>query len=349
MICFAWAGYPQYAARCVAEFVRRAKEKVVVVATSPLVPVKGMEKLSGCDVFWVKNDDERPLDVICGAMPNVILTTGWYVKSFNTYRDAVRRAGGRAICLVDNNYVPSVREFLKSMRFRLLLSRAYDAYMVPGVSGVRLLSYYGVSNDKIAKGMYSADANLFTPGPSLEFRNKRMVYVGQFCERKNVVALAKAFLVANYKIGGDWIFDLYGCGPMKGDIPTDKAIHIHDFVQPEELPSVYQGARIFALASKEEHWGVVVHEAALCGCLLALSKYVGAAEDFLGAGNGMTFDPHVLESMSSCLIKLMQYDSEQLKHGYQVSVSKAESVSCSNFAKGAMQAISCCTGKGSVA
>ena len=40
MICFAWPGFPQYASRCIAAFVRKSQERVVVVATVPDVPVR---------------------------------------------------------------------------------------------------------------------------------------------------------------------------------------------------------------------------------------------------------------------------------------------------------------------
>ena len=32
-------------------------------------------------------------------------------------------------------------------------------------------------------------------------------------------------------------------------------------------------SKVFALASREEHWGLVVHEAALCGCALLLGTH----------------------------------------------------------------------------
>ena len=49
MICFAWDGFPQYAARCVGAFVKTTSEQVVVVGTRPDVPVElgarvGVEK-----------------------------------------------------------------------------------------------------------------------------------------------------------------------------------------------------------------------------------------------------------------------------------------------------------------
>ena len=56
MICFAWNGFPQYAARCVRELVKKTNEKVVVVATTPSVPIKGMEDVCGCEVIWVKDN-----------------------------------------------------------------------------------------------------------------------------------------------------------------------------------------------------------------------------------------------------------------------------------------------------
>ena len=100
--------------------------------------------------------------------------------------------------------------------------------------------------------------------------------------------MCHAFISAN--MDRKWILEMCGCGPQKDLIPKDPNVEVHDFVQPEELSQIYRRARGFVLASKEEHWGLVVHEAALSGCVLLLSNRVGAKLDLL-AGNGFDFNP----------------------------------------------------------
>ena len=77
MICFAWPGFPQYASRCIAAFVRKSQERVVVVATVPDVPVRGMEKIVGCPVVWVASDEYDNLLTRIGGIPRVLFCGGW--------------------------------------------------------------------------------------------------------------------------------------------------------------------------------------------------------------------------------------------------------------------------------
>ena len=86
--------------------------------------------------------------------------------------------------------------------------------------------------------MYAADSSLFQRGPSLGRRKKKILYVGQFIERKNVLRLVSAFTSANEH--GDWSLELYGSGPLRAKLMevargSGGSVLVHDFLQPEEL------------------------------------------------------------------------------------------------------------------
>ena len=318
MICFAWSGYPQYAARCVRAFVENTQERVVVVATRPNVPVKGMEELSGCPVLWVDNSDTRKLRLIIGDMPRVLIVSGWGCPILNRYRDEVKCNGGVVIAMVDNNFHLSFREILKAIRFRLSLRSKYVGYLVAGKSGARLMEFYGVGKTQIKKGLYAADETLFTGDIALHQREKKILFVGQIIARKNIIAFASAFIKANKD--REWKLEICGCGPLQDMLPQDESIRVHDFVQPEDLAHLYRSARIFALPSLEEHWGVVVHEAVLSGCMLLLSDRIGAADDFLGRCNGYKFNPDSMADMVEKIGKCMCMTDVELLEAYRESL-----------------------------
>lgn len=334
MICFAWSGFPQYAARCIAAFVRATAEKVVVIGTRPDVPIEGMEALVGCPVYWVdENAETHTLRELLGELPRLFVVSGWSIPSFNRFRDEVRADGGKVIAMNDGNFIFSLKEVARALRFRLKYRRLYDAFFVPGKSGRRLMRFYGVSDRLIVEGMYSADASVFHDGKPLGERPKRMVYVGRFNERKNVLRLCEAFLAADGPERG-WILALYGCGPLEAQLPKHPAIEINAFVQPEQLGDVYRNARCFALASLEEHWGLVVHEGALSGCVLLLSGCIGAAEDFLGPHNGYTFNPLSVESMRDAMQKVFEMDDHALVAARAESLELASRVGLDSFVAG---------------
>ena len=254
-------------------------------------------------------------------------------------RDEVRASKGRVYAMVDNNFIFSVKVIVKSIRFRLMYARKYNGYMVPGNSGIKLLGFYGVPRRKIVKGMYSADSRLFRDTIPINKRDRKIIFVGQLCDRKNIIAFVNAFLNVNRELRIGWRLEICGCGPQKDMIPHDPSIEVHDFVQPEQLAAMYQNAKIFCLPSKEEHWGVVVHEAALSGCALLLSRQVGAAEDLLGRYNGVSFDAYSQEDMVAALMKCLSYSHDAFEHAETESLELASRIALDNFVEGCMKMI----------
>lgn len=350
MIVFCWCGFPQYGARCVKGFVDSLDgEEVIVVATRPKVPISGMEELSGCPVYWVEGQLKltQQLPWLDLEKIRVLFLDGWCCRAFNEFAARVRKGNGKVICMVDNNLqynqifgkkVVALQEVIKALRFRLMLRWRYDGFFVPGEAGVRLMRFYGVSCNKVRKGFYAADATLFHDGAAICNREKKVIYVGQFCERKNVIRMVNAFIRANQIAG--WHFELYGNGPLKGaleDLASQSggSVSVYDFMQPEQLSQKYREARVFCLASVEEHWGLVVHEAALSGCALCVSDRVGAGEDFVSAANGKLFNPYSVNDIQIAFSMLFAWSDEQFALAQKESLRLSKSASIYEFASNA--------------
>ena len=334
MICFSWIGFPQYAARCIRALVHSTNEEICVIATTPSVPIKGMDEIASCKVFWVSEDDNRSITEIIGEVPRVFFACGWGTPFINRLRDEVRSENKIVAVTCDNNFVLGYKLILQYFRFKLFFRNKYNAFFVPGNSGRRLMRFYGISQDKIFKGLYSADGSIFESRMHLPERPKRILYVGQFCDRKNVLMLCKAFLELPLDVRSGWKLELCGNGPLREHLPIDQDIIVHDFVQPEELSKIYQRSRIFVLPSKEEHWGLVVHEAALSGCYLILGEEVGAREDLLQEDiNGVLVDPHNKSDLSVKLVAAMSLSSDRLHTAEKKSIELAKKISVENFVK----------------
>ena len=115
------------------------------------------------------------------------------------------------------------------------------------------------------------------------------------------------------------------------------SIKVYDFLQLEELAKDYQSAKCFVLPSFEEHWGLVVHEAALSGCVLLLSDRVGAAKDFLSKDNGFTFNPYSLASFKKALENVFSMDNEALLQAYKKSLELSKTKGIKSFVDGVNQ------------
>ena len=322
MIVIAWAGLTQYAACCIEAFIRQvADEEVVVLALRPdyETPFKNLESMLSCRLVWgnVSDDFQGSILTYTGAMPRVFIQSGWFIPSFNAMGREVKKNGGHVIAMVDNDFKFSLKECLKAVYFRLFRRQCFDRYFVTGKSARKLLAFYGVKPSAMQEGMYAANPAIFMNGKPLPQRAKKFLYVGRLNERKNVLRMCEAFTHV-YKKYPDWELDVYGNGPLEGKLPVCPGIHFYDFEQPEWLRLRYQEARCLILGSISEHWGVVVHEAALSGCALLLSNRVGARYDLAADENAFIFNPFstdAFEHAMECVVRMtdVEWHNAQLK------------------------------------
>lgn len=330
MICVTWWGLTQYAARAIDAFTKASNEQVFVVATRPKSTlVKGLEESLSCPLIWVEEDD---LDVALALpeIPRILLVSNWNLSCWRSLMEATRARGGKVVAMVDTNYQLTVKAILRAVRFRLFLRQKFDAFMVAGRSGLRLMRMWGVDGHYVYQGLYGADASLFHDGKPLIMRAKRILYVGQFVARKNVLRLLAAFEKFHAK-HPDWELEICGHGPLHAQIPKIQGLIVHDFVQPMELSRIYRQVRAFVLPSLEEHWGVVVHEASLSGCYLLLSSAIGAKEDFASKENSAIFSPTSEDSILAAFEKLASLSPAELLLAQQKSIELSAEFGLSRF------------------
>jgi glycosyltransferase involved in cell wall biosynthesis len=331
-VAFSWNGLPQYAARLIAAAVREQGQPCPVVGSRPTVPVRGVEEALGQPVHWVDADKPVSWTELGLTVPKVYFQSGWAYPAFNSLGEEVRAAGGKVCLLMDNNWRGDFRQIIGAPWFRLFQRHKFDAVLVPGKSGRRLARWYGLPDAAIFEGMYGADPRLFFNGPPLADRPKRIIFVGQYIERKGCVPLARAFAAVAHRLPG-WELCMYGSGPLQSAIPPHPQIKVHGFVQPEQLGALYRDARIFALPSRSEAWGLVVHEAALSGCQLLLSDAIGAAPDFASSANSAIFRPGNQAEMRSAILSLTGVSDQRLAQAQAESVTMAASHGPNRFAQ----------------
>jgi hypothetical protein len=288
-IAFSWNGLPQYAARLLKAAIDRFGPDCIVVGSKPSVPIEGMEEILGASLHWV--DAEKPIlwSDLGLPVPSIFIQSGWAYPAFSALGRAVKERGGVVIGLSDANWRGDLRQLvLGPIAFRALYRRRFDAMIVPGLQAARLMRYFGMPATRVRLGMYGADPDLFNGGAELTCRPRTFLFVGQFVARKNVLGLANAFLKFSEASPG-WTLRLCGSGEQRGLIPRDQRIVVENFVQPGELAEHYRNARFLVMPSLAEAWGLVVHEATLCGCALVLSDAVGSADDLATSANAIRF------------------------------------------------------------
>ena len=332
-LAFAWSGLPDYAARCIRAVIDRRGGGVTVIGTRPRVPIEGMEASLGQSVHWVDGHDRSITWHRFGMTPpKVFIQGGHFLPAFNALGRQARLAGACVVLASDQNWTGSWRQrFVDPIRARLMSKPRFDGVFVAGNSGERYYRGMSFPKEAIVQGMYGADPIIFNEGPPLRDRPKQLIFVGQFIQRKNVVALTKAFVRFSMDYP-DWMLRICGSGEMRDLLPTHAGIQVEDFVQPPQLAALLRESRCLVLPSLREHWGLVVHEAALSGCALALTDVVGAAADLARAENAALFPPGDETAIEHALRTIATWNRVQWDQAETVSRALARKFGPERFA-----------------
>jgi glycosyltransferase involved in cell wall biosynthesis len=131
--------------------------------------------------------------------------------------------------------------------------------------------------------------------------------VALFCAKLQAWKSPQDVLEAFARASVDNSFLVYaGDGPLRGtlerravELGVADRVRFLGFVNQSQLPSVYSAADLFVLPSEYEPFGLVVNEAMLCGCPVAVSDRVGAKYDLVREGeNGYIFPAGSVEALA---------------------------------------------------
>ena len=287
-ITISWSRLPPYAARLISAGLKKLDEPIEIVASRPVALIDEVESIIDQPIHWVESNQNLSWSDLGLDIPQIFFQSGWLSKAFRSLGQEVLANGGQVICFSDNSWKNTPRQWLGALVYRLIHRRNFAAVWVPGASGNKLMRLYGMPQNRIYQRMYGADSQVFYSDKSLAKREKTFTFVGQLIKRKGVNILLEAFAEFQ-KDYPDWKLKILGQGELQGLVENLPGVELEGFKTPTEVASILRQSRFLILPSHEEHWGLVVHEAASCGCGLILSDAVGAALDLASDRNGVIF------------------------------------------------------------
>ena len=92
-------------------------------------------------------------------------------------------------------------------------------------------------------------------------------------------------------------------------------VHFTGFARQEELPSLYQSAKLFLFPTKADVWGVVANEACAAGLPVLITPYAGAAGELVIDGKNGFIRELDADSWADCAIRLLQNDRRREAFG----------------------------------
>ncbi|MDX1685038.1 MAG: glycosyltransferase, partial [Saprospiraceae bacterium] len=178
--------------------------------------------------------------------------------------------------------------------------------------GTEILSGLLVANEK----RFSDPSKSMTNATAIK---RNLIFLGRYVDYKRPLMLVQAFLQLkqNDRLNG-WSLSFYGDGPLRQELIARTEEHseivINGFRSPKNLKQVFEEAGAFCLPSKNEHWGVVVHEATMCGLPVILSDTCGAASKLLIHGyNGFGFKTDSHSDLTMALDQIFHLPAEELR------------------------------------
>ncbi|GAB4225017.1 MAG: hypothetical protein Kow0049_01980 [Stanieria sp.] len=321
-IAISWSRLPPYAARLIRAGIQNLGEPVEIIASRPVALINEVESIIGQPINWVDSNQTISWSDLEMDIPEIFFQAGWLSKAFKNLGKEVDRNGGQVVCFSDNSWKNTPRQWLGALAFRIRYLQYFDAMWVPGHSGMGLLEFYGMPKHKIYQGMYGADPEVFFSQASLENREKKFVFVGQLIERKGINLLITAFSKFHLQ-HPEWKLHVIGQGALMDRLLNVPGIEVEGFKPPSYVADVLRESRFLILPSYEEHWGLVVHEAALCGCGLIVSDAVGASWDLIGDRNGIVFKSNSSNSLYQGLVRAASFSETELELISSQSKAKA--------------------------
>ena len=245
------------------------------------------------------------------------------------------------------------------LRFKRLLVRrilSLGKVLLSVSSGaVEQLKALGFSKDRIVLSPYAVD-NAWWTAKAAEVNSDAVRRSWQipvsarivlFCAKlqpwKGPLDLLEAFARASVP---ESYLVFAGDGPLRSRIEQRARDHgisgrirFLGFVNQSQLPAVYRASDLLVLPSLYEPFGLVVNEAMLCGCPVAVSDRVGAKFDLVRQGeNGCIFPAGDVDALAAVLTDILS-DPEKRVRMSAAARTRMETWSPREYVEGLVEAV----------
>ena len=170
---------------------------------------------------------------------------------------------------------------------------------------------YGISNERIAIVPLSFRSIDYNPSVSKE---PFCLFAGTMTQpRKNVPRLIEAAKKYGFQlklVGNKG--NAESEAKLRSIIGDASNIEIIGFVSDQELLSLYNRAKVFALPSLNEGVGLVALEAAVCGCNIVITK-LGGPKEYYKEGLAEIVNPYDIDDIGKAVLRAMDDHSSQPK------------------------------------
>jgi glycosyltransferase involved in cell wall biosynthesis len=239
-----------------------------------------------------------------GGFDAMVLFTGYVCASFWIALAAAKLSRTKVLFGTDAHELrPRSGRMWKAWVKRAVwpgLFRLADEVIVPSSGSVQLMRQLGIPAGRITLTPYvvnnpwwreqagRADREAVRRSWQVPTTAPVVLFCGKLQPWKRPMDLLQAFARAERP---DAFLVFAGEGPLRAQLAAEAArlglesrVRFLGFANQSELPGIYGAADLLVLPSEYEPFGLVVNEAMLCGCPVAVSDRVGARLDLIREG-----------------------------------------------------------------
>lgn len=242
--------------------------------------------------------------------PQLIMMSGWMDLSYLYVGNYFVRNKIPVVCGLDDKWENKFKQKLGALFFPLIKKHLYTHAWVAGPLQLDFAKRIGFKNQEIIFDSLSCDFSQFKRGKSfLKIKQnnypKVFLYVGNFSHVKGTDILIESFKRYKDLHQGEWELFCVGNGPYHDKLKNIEGIKVHGYMTQDELINLTSEVGAFVLPSRNEQWGVVVHEFTSAGLPLILSKSVGSSPVFFIENyNGISFKNKSIAELTNAMLEM---------------------------------------------
>jgi glycosyltransferase involved in cell wall biosynthesis len=281
--------------------------------------------------------------------PDVLVVASW--DGPKAYR-AVMKAqpnGALRVLQMSNFWRNTAKQWVGRAVHRAYLRPYYDYALVPGDRAEWFANRIGFPAEHIIRGMWAAETDVFgafeRSGEEIWSR-RSFIAVQRLVEHKGADILAAAYRQYRTLVEDPWQLHVVGKGDMAPLFDDLDGASMHGFVQPRDLAKMMAQSSCFVLPSREEYWGISVHEAAAAGLPIITTDQVGAHATFVQDGyNGWVVPSGNVDALVERMVTMSALSAVRLGEMSEVSKHVAARLNPGGWARNLHEEFTRITGR----
>jgi glycosyltransferase involved in cell wall biosynthesis len=322
-VLFCWSDISGYMAACWRSLAQHDNINLFVIAFQAKTETAFHENLMKgipCKLLTLeeRNTFSYIERLVLQFSPDVLVLSGWLHPPYRklSFLSALRHVP--CIMGMDTPWQDTWKQKLAPF----LLSRYLQRMSKIVVTGERSWTYakkLGVPSEKINKGLYGID---YKPLETLwqQRRNlahlkhqswpRSFLFLGRYSTVKGVDLLISAYQSYRQSVADPWDLICCGQGSLEYLLQDKPGIYNRGFIQPDDLPQIWQQAGIFILPSRFDPWPLALVEAGAAGLPLLCTDACGSAVEVVRQGyNGWIVATGRINSLTQALAHI-HYQTE---------------------------------------